>query len=152
MGVSFQELILLMMIGLIVLGPERLPRVANQVGRWLGQARRMTRVMKRQLEDELNLERQYDMLPPARTRHSTPGTYQPPPADSSRPAANPVESTDEEKDDTFSPAHGADEPGTGVSDDPVATDETERPAGDDDSPEPGNGERARDSGGKKASA
>ena len=52
-GIGGQELILLMLIGLIVLGPERLPRVANQLGSWLGQARRMTRVMKRQLEDEL---------------------------------------------------------------------------------------------------
>jgi len=151
MGVSFQELILLMMIGLIVLGPERLPRVANQIGRWLGQARRMTRVMKRQLEDELNLERQYDMLPPARTRHSTPGTYQPPPADTSQPKADTSGASDQEKDDTFSPAHGADEPGTGVGDEPVAADDAERPA-DDDAPESGDGEPERDSGGKKASA
>ena len=131
MGISFQELILLMMIGLIVLGPERLPRVANQLGRWLGQARRMTRVMKRQLEDELNLDRQYDMLPPARTRHSTPGTYVPPSSDP--PAADtPVPAAEaEEKDDDYSPAHGPDEPGTGVgdadgeADEPPATAETE---------------------------
>lgn len=150
MGVSFQELILLMMIGLIVLGPERLPRVANQVGRWLGQARRMTRVMKRQLEDELNLERQYDMLPPARTRHSTPGTYQPPPADSSKP---PEESTGE-KDDTYSPAHGADEPGTGVDDGLAETGEPEKTADADSRGTAGadDGEPERDSGGKKASA
>lgn len=114
MGVSFQELILLMLIGLIVLGPERLPRLANQLGHWLGQARRMTRVMKRQLEDELNLDRQYDMLPAARTRHSTPGSYSPPappPAESPTPDAK---AGDEETDDTYSPAHGPEEPGTGV--------------------------------------
>ena len=45
-GIGFQELVLLSLIGLVVLGPERLPRVANQIGGWLGQARRMTRVMK----------------------------------------------------------------------------------------------------------
>lgn len=114
MGISFQELILLLMIGLIVLGPERLPRVANQLGHWLGQARRMTRVMKRQLEDELNLDRQYDMLPPARTRHSTPGTYAPPAADSNAPADDAAP-----KDDTYSPAHGPGEPGVGVGDEPA---------------------------------
>ena len=54
-GIGFSELLILFMIGLIVLGPERLPRVANQLGSWLGQARRMTRVMKRQLEEELDL-------------------------------------------------------------------------------------------------
>jgi len=55
-GIGFSELLILFMIGLIVLGPERLPRVANQLGTWLGQARRMTRVMKRQLEEELDLD------------------------------------------------------------------------------------------------
>ncbi len=165
MGVSFQELILLLMIGLIVLGPERLPRVANQLGSWLGQARRMTRVMKRQLEDELNLDRQFDMLPPARTRHATPGTFKPPvggqagggdaPAGSSDatpvsaasdseaagheapPAAGAAVTRDSgddaEKDDTWSPAHGAADVGTGVGDE----------AGDDAAPaEPTTGDAA----------
>lgn len=59
-GVGFWELILVFLIGLIVLGPERLPRVAHQLGSWLGQARRMTRMMRRQLEEELNLEREFD--------------------------------------------------------------------------------------------
>ena len=55
-GVGFSELIILALIGLIVLGPERLPRVASQIGNWIGQARRMTRVMRRQLEDEINFD------------------------------------------------------------------------------------------------
>ena len=55
-GIGFSELLILFLIGLIVLGPEKLPRVANQLGSWLGQARRMTRVMKRQLEEELNVD------------------------------------------------------------------------------------------------
>ncbi len=56
-GIGFWELIILFFIGLIVLGPEKLPRVANQLGSWMGQARRMTRVMKRQLEEELDFEK-----------------------------------------------------------------------------------------------
>ena len=54
-GVGFFELVILFMIGLVVLGPKRLPKVANQIGTWVGQARRMTRVMRRQLEEELDL-------------------------------------------------------------------------------------------------
>ena len=54
-GVGFFELVILFMIGLVVLGPKRLPKVASQIGSWLGQARRMARVMRRQLEDELNV-------------------------------------------------------------------------------------------------
>lgn len=68
-GVGFSELLVLFVIGLIVLGPERLPRVANQLGTWLGQARRMTRVMKRQLEEELDLDaRQTRIHPTAETQ------------------------------------------------------------------------------------
>jgi sec-independent protein translocase protein TatB len=62
-GVGFSELIILALIGLIVLGPERLPRVASQLGNWIGQARRMTRVMRRQLEDELNFDENPDARP-----------------------------------------------------------------------------------------
>jgi sec-independent protein translocase protein TatB len=54
-GVGFFELVILFLIGLIVLGPKRLHSVATQLGSWVGQARRMTRAMKRQLEDELDL-------------------------------------------------------------------------------------------------
>ncbi len=61
-GVGFFELVILFMIGLVVLGPQRLPKVANQLGAWIGQARRMTRVMKRQLEDELDLGNDFKSL------------------------------------------------------------------------------------------
>jgi sec-independent protein translocase protein TatB len=61
-GIGFFELVILFMIGLVVLGPQRLPKVANQLGSWIGQARRMTRVMKRQLEDELDLDDNFKNL------------------------------------------------------------------------------------------
>jgi sec-independent protein translocase protein TatB len=61
-GVGFFELVILFMIGLVVLGPKRLPKVANQLGTWIGQARRMTRVMKRQLEEELDLSEDFKDL------------------------------------------------------------------------------------------
>ena len=62
-GIGGSEFLLLCLIGLLVLGPERLPRVASQLGTWLGQARRMTRVMKRQLEEELNVEKNIGINP-----------------------------------------------------------------------------------------
>lgn len=55
--VGFSELVLLFIIGLLVLGPEKLPRVANTIGGWVGQARRMTRMLKRQIEEELELNK-----------------------------------------------------------------------------------------------
>ncbi len=109
-GIGFWELIILFLIGLIVLGPERLPRVANQIGSWLGQARRMTRVMKRQLEEELDLDKNLGIKPPPPT----------------------ISKNDE--DDSFSAAHDADSAGTGVGDDgtPEAPDEQDE---SDDAPE-----------------
>lgn len=69
-GPSFWEFLLLCVIGLIVLGPKRLPQVANQVGTWIGHARRMTRTLKRQLEEELELEKPLNVRPSI--RHAPP--------------------------------------------------------------------------------
>lgn len=133
-GFSFQELLIILVIGLVVLGPERLPRVANQLGSWLGKARRMTRVMKRQLEDELNFEKDFEILPPDRTRHTPTGAYQPPslPGNASgHPPLDDDADPPEEKPDDYSPAHGVDEPGTGVGDAVTAESDDAGAAGED---------------------
>jgi len=101
-GIGGQELVLLMIIGLVVLGPERLPRIANQIGGWLGQARRMTRVMKRQLEEELDLNKPPSIKPPPALRE---------------PSEQPSEVPDYQPprdDDEYSDAHGEGDVGTGV--------------------------------------
>lgn len=54
--VGFWELVLVFGLGLIILGPERLPRVAAKVGRWVGQARRTANQLRRQLEMEIKLD------------------------------------------------------------------------------------------------
>jgi sec-independent protein translocase protein TatB len=53
--ISLPELTLLFIIGLLVLGPERLPRVASQIGRWVGRARRTANQLRYQLEREIAL-------------------------------------------------------------------------------------------------
>jgi Tat protein translocase TatB subunit len=53
--VGFQELVLLFVIGLLVLGPERLPKVATLLGRWVGRARRTASQLRHQLEREIAL-------------------------------------------------------------------------------------------------
>jgi len=62
-GPSFAEFLILCMIGLIVLGPKRLPQVASQIGTWVGKARRITRQLKRQLEEELDVEKNFGFDP-----------------------------------------------------------------------------------------
>ncbi len=56
-GIGGSEFILLCLIGLLILGPERLPRVARQLGGWVGKARQLTRSLQRQLEDELDAKK-----------------------------------------------------------------------------------------------
>mgnify|MGYP000031645944 CR=1 FL=1 len=59
--IGFLELILVSIIGLLVLGPERLPVAARTVGKWIGKAKKMvsqfTKEVDRQIEiDELRAE------------------------------------------------------------------------------------------------
>ncbi len=136
-GASFQEFLLLLIIGLVVLGPKRLPQVANQIGSWLGQARRMTRMMKRQLEDEINVDLDdFNMKKQLGLDGSTPAAKKPSVStpsyvhdpEESQPGVAPAadepeeeavaEETAPELPDDYSPAHGAEDPGTGVDDDP----------------------------------
>ena len=54
--IGFWELALLFGLGLVVLGPEKLPKVADQLGRYAGQARRMARTFTEQIRDEIAAE------------------------------------------------------------------------------------------------
>jgi len=53
---GFSEILLTSAIALVVLGPERLPKVARQVGQWVGRARLMARQFSEQLEREVIAE------------------------------------------------------------------------------------------------
>ena len=59
--VGFNELVLIFIIGLLVLGPQRLPKVAAEVGKWVARARRTATELRRQLEREIELN---DIQPP----------------------------------------------------------------------------------------
>jgi sec-independent protein translocase protein TatB len=56
LDVGFSEILLTSAIALIVLGPERLPKVARQVGNWMGRARAMARQLSEQLEREVTAD------------------------------------------------------------------------------------------------
>jgi sec-independent protein translocase protein TatB len=53
---GFSEILLTSAIALVVLGPERLPKVARQVGHWMGRARSMARQLHEQLEREVSAD------------------------------------------------------------------------------------------------
>jgi len=62
-GIGGSEFILLCLIGLLILGPERLPRVARQIGTWIGKARQLTRSLQRQLEEEIDVKKNFGIDP-----------------------------------------------------------------------------------------
>ncbi|NKF21230.1 Sec-independent protein translocase protein TatB [Solimonas marina] len=56
--IGFSELLLCFLVALVVLGPEKLPKLARTLGRWTGQAKGYLR----NLTDELDREAQLSEL------------------------------------------------------------------------------------------
>ncbi len=52
-GIGFPELLLILVIALLVVGPSRLPQVARSIGKALGEFRRMADEVKETIENEL---------------------------------------------------------------------------------------------------
>jgi sec-independent protein translocase protein TatB len=83
--IGFSEILVIFILALIVLGPEKLPRVVREVGRWVGRARAMARQFQEQLEEEVDADRNRTIRPqPVRpVGGATPSTDPPPVATSS---------------------------------------------------------------------
>ena len=95
--VGFWELALIFGLGLVVLGPERLPKVAAQLGRYAGQARRMARTLTAQIRDEIEAEE--------RRITASEATPAPPEPSYSRPGADDlIPRTAAERDEDAAPA------------------------------------------------
>lgn len=54
--IGFAEMFMVLVIALIVIGPERLPMVARKIGRYIGKAKRTFENVKREVESELETE------------------------------------------------------------------------------------------------
>lgn len=52
--IGFLELAVILVLSLLVLGPERLPKAAKTIGYWFGKARRYVEGMKAQVESEFD--------------------------------------------------------------------------------------------------
>jgi len=51
--VGFTELVMIGLVALLVVGPERLPELVRTTGRWIGRAQRVAREMRQELEREV---------------------------------------------------------------------------------------------------
>jgi len=102
-GIAPSEFILICLIALMILGPERLPGVTRKIGAWLGKARQMSRSIQRQLEDEMDVEKNFGFDPKE---------------------LDPNEILKPRDDDTFSPLHDEDDD----DDEDIVNEPAEKPA------------------------
>ncbi len=54
--IGFWELLLVGVVALLVVGPERLPKLARTAGLWIGRGRRMLSSVKAEIDRELKAE------------------------------------------------------------------------------------------------
>ncbi len=85
--IGFSEILVIFILALIVLGPEKLPRVVREVGRWVGRARAMARQFQEQLEEEVDVDRRTIRPEPVRPVGGVPP--QAPPAAVAPPMESP---------------------------------------------------------------
>ncbi|MGP4953755.1 Sec-independent protein translocase protein TatB [Pseudomonas helleri] len=55
-GISFSELLLVGLVALVVLGPERLPGAARTAGLWIGRLKRSFNAIKQEVEREIGAD------------------------------------------------------------------------------------------------
>lgn len=53
---AFSEMMVIAVVALVVLGPERLPKVARQAGQWLGKLQRYVSDVKSDISRQMELE------------------------------------------------------------------------------------------------
>ena len=83
--VGFTEIVLILGLALLVLGPEKLPGLAEKVGRWTGRARAMARQLRTQLEQEVSL----DEMTKSRPMQAPPPASPPPSTETATASAEP---------------------------------------------------------------
>ena len=54
--IGFQEMAVIALVALVVLGPDRLPRVAKQAGQWLGKLQRYVADVKSDINRQMDLD------------------------------------------------------------------------------------------------
>ena len=57
---SFQDSIVLFVLALLLFGPKKLPQLARELGKWVGEFRRASNEFKMQMEEELRMAEQAD--------------------------------------------------------------------------------------------
>jgi len=59
---GFWELSIVMVVALLVVGPERLPKLAGQAGKWIGKAKRILAGIRSDIESEIKASELKEIL------------------------------------------------------------------------------------------
>jgi len=60
--VGFSEMVMIGLVALLVIGPERLPKIARLAGFWLGKTRSMIASVKDEIKQELHAEEMRQLM------------------------------------------------------------------------------------------
>lgn len=91
--VGIWELALLLVIAMIVVGPDRLPKLATSLGRWTGKIRRMAQTIQRDIDRQIALEDQQKIRESVESVRQQLNQDVMAPLSTDKPADNPVEQT-----------------------------------------------------------
>ncbi len=69
--IGFWEMLLLMALGLVILGPDKLPVLAIKIGNYVGKARSMVNSFARQMRQEVELKPNRPMTPEPKNNSPT---------------------------------------------------------------------------------
>ncbi|GLP97438.1 Sec-independent protein translocase protein TatB [Paraferrimonas sedimenticola] len=130
-GIGFMELLIIAVLALIVLGPERLPTAVRSISRTLGSIKRMASSVKSELESELKLEQLHSDLKKAENKglkDLSPDLQNS--LDELKSAAQSVNRPYQESSDTPASASPAPAGSASVSDTPAASDAKAESTGD----------------------
>jgi len=86
-GIGMTELLVILAVALIVIGPKKLPELARSLGKGLAEFRRASTEMRREFL-EVAEETRIDPTPPPRARSSEPSS-EPDPNEKAKPADDP---------------------------------------------------------------
>ena len=67
-GIGSTELLLILVVALIVLGPKNLPKIANTLGKAMGQFQRASRDFQRSINTEIAFEEEQEKKKPTKNK------------------------------------------------------------------------------------